>query len=79
MTPRTEFFHQLEEILEMKAGTLSGAEKLHDIEAWDSLMVINFLATVDEKYGVALPPKSVAGCKTVVDLANLLPEHVAAS
>ncbi len=75
MTKR-EFLLLLDEMLGFDQGTLKGAEVLKETEAWDSLMVMNFIALADEKFGVALQPKKIGACKTFDDLAALLPEHV---
>lgn len=73
---RVEFLLALDEMLSFPPGTLKGNEVLENVECWDSLMVVNFLATVDEKFSVALPPKKVAACKTIDNLIALLPDYV---
>jgi len=59
------------ELLEMPPGSLTGAERLADLEAWDSLAVMSFMALADEHCGVTVAPKSIAACQTVNDLLAL--------
>lgn len=68
---KQEFFAQLDEILENPAGTIKGDEKLADLERWDSLAAILFIAMVDQHLGITVDASKVAECKTVSDLAAL--------
>ena len=67
---REEFLRKLSEILETDE-LLTGAESLADLEKWDSLAVLNFMALADESYNVTVSPKDIAACKTVNDLVVL--------
>ena len=69
---RAEFYLELEELLELRKGTLGGNEALETIQEWDSVAVISFLALVDGKYGRTLEPKKIQACQTVNDLALLI-------
>ena len=60
------------EALELPDGTLSGDQALADIENWDSLAVLKFMAAVDKRLGIALQPDKLIACETVADLAALL-------
>jgi acyl carrier protein len=66
-----QFLRLLDEILEAEPGTVKGTEKLEEL-AWDSLMVLGFIALMDERYGAAIPPKELSKCKTVADLKALV-------
>jgi acyl carrier protein len=72
------FLRKLEEIMEIEAGSLNGDEELARLEAWDSLKVMEFLAFLDEEYSLTVSPKAIAACKTVGDLAAVLPRRVEA-
>lgn len=61
---------KLDEILELKPGTLKGDEQLADLEQWDSLAMMNFIALASER-GVALSPRQFTRCNTVNDLLML--------
>ena len=62
------------QVLEVPKGTLSGGESLSDLEAWDSLAILNFMALVDARFGITLSPDTILACQTVRDLAILLNE-----
>ena len=49
---REEFLLQLDEVLEMPAGSLSGPERLEDLEQWDSTAMIGFIALADDHNGI---------------------------
>jgi acyl carrier protein len=64
---------KLDEIFELEPGTLKGEEQLIDIERWDSITVIEFLAMVGENYDdVEISPKQIPTCRTVNDLIGLV-------
>jgi acyl carrier protein len=62
----------LEEALALPPHTLAGGEKLRDLEAWDSLSTMVFIAAADKKLGLPLPGNRVVRCQTVDDLISLL-------
>jgi acyl carrier protein len=64
----------LEEVMDLEGGTLRGDEELANLELWDSVARIGFIATADEVYGATIPPKRIAECRTVEDLAGLVRE-----
>jgi acyl carrier protein len=72
------FLEKLAELLEMAPRSLTGAEQLSDLESWDSLAVMSFIALADEHFGVAVAPRQIAACKTVNDLAALAGAAVSA-
>jgi acyl carrier protein len=69
-----EFFSKLDELLELPSGTIQSGAKLADLEAWDSVAVISFIAMADSEYGATVPPKRIAECQTVDDLGALVSE-----
>ena len=72
-----EFYLKLDEMLDLPPGTLKGSEELEGLEGWDSVAVITFIALADSEYGVVLPPKEIAACRTVSTLADLIARHAA--
>jgi acyl carrier protein len=62
----------LDELLELPAGTLKGPERLEDLEHWDSLAMVSFIALADEHFEVAVSPRLFANCNTVDDLLGLI-------
>ena len=75
---KTEFYQNLDELLEFDPGTIKGSELLADLEAWDSMAVLSFIAMADEKYGVNIRANRIAECKSVDDLAAAVCEFQAA-
>jgi acyl carrier protein len=73
---KEEFLAKLDELLELPDATLKGTEALKDLEAWDSLAVLSFIALVDEHCGITVAPKDIAACKTVNDLVALTGDKV---
>ncbi|MEO8657020.1 MAG: acyl carrier protein [Bryobacteraceae bacterium] len=68
---RKEFLVQFDELLELPTGTLTGIEKLEDLEDWDSLAMISFMGMVDEHCQIKLSPRQFVNCETVNDLLDL--------
>lgn len=68
---REEFLTAFHDLLEIPGAALKGDEQLGELEEWDSLAVLNFIALVDERCGIAVPPKQIVACKTVNDLYQL--------
>jgi acyl carrier protein len=70
---RTDFLRNLGEVLETPADTsLSGSERLADLEGWNSLAMVGFIALADEHFGRTLSPRQFASCETVEDLCRLV-------
>lgn len=69
---KTEFYRNLDELLEVDPGTIKSGDLLADLESWDSVAVISFIAMADEKYGVNIPAKRIAECRSVDDLAAIV-------
>lgn len=78
MMTRSEFLAELDAMLELDVGTLTGAEALDDIDSWDSLAVISFIALVDEKFNTVVAGEDLAKAKTIDDLLALVADFVAA-
>ncbi len=69
---REQFLEKLSELLETP---LSGNEQLSDLESWNSLAAISFLALANEDCGVVLGAKDLAGCETVEQLLDLVAQR----
>jgi acyl carrier protein len=68
---RDEFLLQMDEILDLPAGTVRGDEKLEDLANWDSTSLITFIAMVETTNGVNISPGQIVTCSTVADLLHL--------
>ncbi len=66
------FLAELSEILEAPEGTVSTDTKLEDLEGWNSMAMISFIALADEHFGKTLSPRQFGACNTVGDLAGLV-------
>jgi acyl carrier protein len=69
---KAQFLDHLSEILEVPAGSLTGDEKLSDLEEWNSLSMLSFITFGYDHFGKTLPPRQFATCDTVKDLGALL-------
>lgn len=69
---RSEFLRELEEQMEIPANSLKENQVLTDLESWDSMATVLFIALADEKVGVTVSGNQIAKAKTVHDLLSLL-------
>ena len=69
---KNEFIGDLAEMLETKADAIQIGSALTDLENWDSLAVLNFIALADGKYGKSIAPVQLQQCATVADLFKLV-------
>ena len=69
---RQKLLSDLDEILELKSGTLTGAEALDDLATWDSLAVMNFIALASDQFELTLSPRQVVPSRTINDLMQLV-------
>ena len=68
-------YREIEKVLDLPASSLTGNENLEDLPEWDSIATISFIAMADSIFKIGVPPESLANCKTVNDLANLISER----
>lgn len=73
---KKDFLVLIENIIEMDPNTLSGNELISDLERWDSLTVVSFIAMVDEKFSVTLSPQKISAAKSIQDLVVLLGDRI---
>ena len=74
---RSEFLRALERQLELPEGRLKEDQFLSQVEAWDSMAAVLFIALADEKVGVTVSGNQIAGAKTVGQLLSLLGDRLA--
>ena len=58
-------------------GTIKGGEALSSLKNWDSLAVVNYIATCNGLFGIVLEGDRVKACTTIEDLVTLVRAHVA--
>jgi acyl carrier protein len=68
---RQEFLSAMDNLLELSDGTLQGPEHLDDLENWNSLAMVDFIALVDSDAGRSVSPRQIRDCETIDDLAQL--------
>ncbi len=73
---RGEFLRALEAEMEVPEGTLKEGLALADVEEWDSLAAVLFIALADERVGVTISGKQIAKAKTFDELLALLGDSV---
>lgn len=66
------FVRDLEKILEVPEGSLAAETRLSELESWDSLGQVSFLAYAEETRGALLNGEKLGDCATVADLHGLL-------
>ena len=72
---RSEFIYGLKEALQRKEN-LAEDMALKDIEEWDSLAVIAFIAFCDELFSIQIDGENIQQCKTVSDLIDLANDYL---
>lgn len=68
---REAFLRKFEELLEVSPNSLMEDTALDQVEAWDSLNVIGYIALVDETFHREVDPEKINDCKTVKHLIDL--------
>lgn len=62
----------LEELMEVDEGTLTPETLLSNIEEWDSVAFLSFIAMMDDEFGKTIKGSVVREQKTVADLMALM-------
>ena len=62
----------LEEIMEVEEGTLTTETLLSNIEEWDSVSFLSFMAMMDEKFGKTVTGSEIKAKETVGDLMAMM-------
>lgn len=68
---KKEFYAEIATVLELEPGSIKGNETLEELEGWDSMAVLGFIAMLDSRLGLIVPASSIAASRTVEDLVNL--------
>ena len=71
-----DFHAAIAEMLECEASEVSGDSVLKDLPNWDSLAILSFVAMVDSKLKTTVKGADLVKCRTVNDLAALLPGKI---
>jgi acyl carrier protein len=65
-----ELLLEMDDLLELPPGSLKGPEALKDLEQWNSMAVIGFIALADSN-GASVSARAIADCTTVAELLSL--------
>ena len=63
---------KLEEMMELEEGSLTEETLLDDVEEWDSVAAISYIALLDEEFGVSISAKVIKSFKTVADAISYM-------
>lgn len=73
---RAEFHAAIAEMLDCQPSEVRGDSALRELPNWDSLAVLSFVALADSRFGAVVSGDDLVRCRTVDDLAALLPIEV---
>jgi len=73
---KPEFLKLLDNLMDLPAGSLRGEDSLEELEGWDSMAAMDFLALVDESFGCTLSPQRLAECRIVDDLVSAVGDRI---
>ena len=75
---RNQFLRSIEGILEspLEPGTLTGEELCSDLDGWDSLAVLSYIALVNKEFGITLPAQSIFACKKMNEVIDLVEDQL---
>lgn len=62
----------LEELMEVEEGILTPETLLSNIEEWDSVSFLSFMAMMDEKFGKTVTGSEIKTKETVGDLMAMM-------
>lgn len=62
----------LEDVMEVDAGSLTPEMELADIETWDSMAQLSFIAMLDDDFGRAVSADELIKFKTVAELLAIM-------
>mgnify|MGYP002509963822 FL=1 len=63
---------KLEEMMELEEGSLTEETLLDDVDEWDSVAAISYIALLDEEFGVSISAKEIKSFKTVADAISYM-------
>lgn len=62
----------LEEIMDLEEGTLREDMLLSDIDEWDSISLLSFMAMMDDEFGKVVKGKDIKEKKYVSELLEMM-------
>jgi acyl carrier protein len=71
---RDELRSKFEQIVELPPGSLDESTSLSDLEVWDSVAMMSFIALADEA-GSKISARDIRNCEKVGELLDLTNVH----
>lgn len=62
----------LEEIMELEEGTLTVEMELKELDEWDSIAAISYIALLDEKFNRSISASTINSFKTIKDALSYM-------
>lgn len=62
----------LEEIMELEEGTLTAEMELKELDEWDSIAAISYIALLDEKFNRSISASTINSFQTVKDALSYM-------
>ena len=62
----------LSKAMDRPVAELIGVERLCELERWDSLAILNFMALADANRGVTIAPEKLLQCESIADIECLI-------
>ncbi len=69
---KQQFLLAMDNILELPDHTLNGPERLEDMENWNSVAMVDYIALADSNNGSQPSPRQIRDCASVDDLGRLV-------
>jgi acyl carrier protein len=69
---RQDIVMELEKLMEVGQGTLTGNEILDNLPAWDSMTILACIEVFHQRTGVVLDGEKVSRAKTIDELIHLV-------
>lgn len=69
---KEQVYREIEAILNLPVGAVTGGEKLSDLRGWDSMAQIAFISAIDDKAKTVVDADTLTRAKTVQDLVSLV-------
>jgi acyl carrier protein len=67
-----EKMNLMAEVLDMDVSEISPTTKLDDLDAWDSVAALAFIAMMDERFKKAMKGSELRSFETVQDALNVM-------
>lgn len=67
-----DLFALVEDVFEIDGNDCDGDTVINELENWDSLKYMEFIVSIEERYGVSLTGDEIAGFRTLDDVIRAI-------